>query len=67
MEHAWTQEIQTNLKSENLDKMLLGTEGVNGMDSTGLAYEWVAESFEIGNGLSGITLDGESPEQQLRE
>ena len=34
--------IQTNLKSDHPDKRLLGTEGVNEMDSTGLAYERVA-------------------------
>ena len=45
--------IQTNLKSDHPDKRLLGTEGVNEMDSTGLAYEPVAESFEIGNDPSG--------------
>ena len=38
-----------------------------GMDSTGLAYEPVAESFETGNDPSGIALDGEFPEQQLSE
>lgn len=38
-----------------------------GMDSTGLAHEPVAEFFEIGNGPSGMTLDGEFPEQQLSE
>lgn len=38
-----------------------------GMDSTGLAYEPVAESFEIGNDPSGVTRDGGFPEQQLSE
>ena len=37
------------------------------MDSTGLTYEPVAESLEIGNDPSGVTRDGGFPEQQLSE
>jgi hypothetical protein len=52
MRWAWTKKIQKNLKSKNLDKRLLEHKALmkrRGMDSTGLAYELVAESFEIGN------------------